>query len=123
MQADSRGLRQAAALTIVVSMFACPLAGSALLGAGDRDHAEGEAGQIQFTLRMATLQIQATPHGPHHRPSRVGAWQAFRLPVNIPERCRPELASFYGDDRHGWGELTGNPALHLVWITDETGTH
>jgi len=47
----------------------------------------------------------------------------FDCPVNIPERCRPELASFYGDDRHGWGELTGNPALRLVWITDETGTH
>jgi len=94
MQADSRGLRQAAALTIVVSMFACPLAGSALLRAGDRDHAEGEAGQIQFTLRMATLQIQATPHGPHHRPSRVGAWQAFRLPRQHPRALPARVGQF-----------------------------
>jgi len=55
MQPETQSLRRAVTLLLAVSLFACPLAGSALLGAGDRAYAEGELRQIEFTPSVATF--------------------------------------------------------------------
>jgi hypothetical protein len=117
--ADSRKLRRGVAFFVAICIFACPLAGSALLGTG----APAEARQIQFTPNVATLQALQTPQAPTIGPLVWSPGMRFDCPTNMPEGCRPDLVSLHGDDLFGWGEMLGEPGLVLVWITDETGTH
>jgi hypothetical protein len=104
-----------------VSLFVCPLATGAHLGAPDAA-AQAQAAQISFEPQLTPLVTEAPP-GAILAPLVWSAGTAFDCPAGHPERCRPSLLATVGDDYSGYGELPGYPNLRVIWVTDENVTH
>jgi len=104
MQSEPQSPQRAVMLLVAVSLFACPLAGTAVMGAGERAYAEGEARQIQFTPNMATLKVQSTPQPTPVATIGPGAYFEGSDPK------RPEVEYIEGGDgQFGYGPLKDHP--------------
>ena len=96
--------------------FVCPLAAGGCAG-GLSTSDEGRFAQFTFVSQLTPLDVEATPESATL--PTLGPGQYFEA----DDAQRPDTGRVHGDEEFGWADIKGNPALALVWTTDETGAH
>jgi hypothetical protein len=118
MNGNQRGMFRTGLIVLVaISLMLCSLSGGVQ---------QGKAVALLGTPFQTVPPVNATLATP------IG--QATPMPTPLPtlgpgqyfengDPRRPAVGITHGDAYFGWGYISGNPDLALIWMTDEKGTH
>lgn len=113
---------------VIITVILCPLSSVPIISP-DNAAAEGQ-NQVEFTPEITPLSLTQTAEylelgtvaAPTAGPTpALGPGQTFEK--DDPHRPRLDPENIHGDPRYGYAQLTEDPDLYAVWITNAEGTH